>query len=185
MSFPCSPPTHPLQPDFASSGWRRNLLMACLACSMILADKAIAAGDVPGVEVNQVSVNGIKLNSDENQIYKTLGAPGKVIKRGVSEAVGDEAKDIYYSGLRIHLIAGQIHGLECQGSLCVTDKAIRIGDTREKVERAYGTPPHGETSGSRIDYPFRIDKQFIDSSLVFILDNDGKVVKILYHVDYT
>jgi hypothetical protein len=152
---------------------------------MILAVEAIAAGGVPGVEVNQVTVNGIKLNSDENQIYKTLGVPGKVIKRGVSEVVGGEAKDIYYSGLRIHLIAGQIHGLECQGSFCVTDKAIRIGDTREKVERAYGTPSHGETSGSRISYPFRIDKQFIDSSLVFILDNDGKVVKILYHVDYT
>ena len=159
----------------------RKSLTACLLL-LAITFTAYAATDAPGVEINQVAVNKVRLNSSELQIHKLLGMPERVIDRGESEAIGGKSKDIYYSGLKIHLINGKIFGLECQGVICLTDKGIRIGDTRAKVEQAYGMASQDDTD--RIGYTFRVNGRFIDSSFVFFFKN-GKVIRIVYHVDFT
>jgi hypothetical protein len=139
---------------------------------------------IPNVDVKQVTVNGIRLSSSEEEIVKLLGKPEKITNHGVDEVIGGKAKTFYYKGLVIYLIDQEIFGLECKGSTCITDKGIRIGDERKEVERAYGPPSEYEKTGDRLGYTFKINNKYIDSSLVFFLKNN-KVIRIVYHVDYT
>lgn len=139
---------------------------------------------IPSADVKQVTINGIRLSSSEEEIVKILGKPEKITNHGVDEVIGGKAKTFYYEGLVIYLIDQEIFGLECKGSTCVTDKGIRIGDERKKVERAYGPPSEYEKTGDRLGYTLKINNIYIDSSLVFFFKNN-KVIRITYHVDYT
>lgn len=139
---------------------------------------------IPSVNVKRVTINGIRLSNNEAQIVKILGKPDKIENHGVSEILAGKAKTLYYKGLEIYLIGQEIYGLECKGSTCITDKGIRIGDDRNKVERAYGPPSVYEKTGDRLGYTFKINNTYIDSSLVFFFKKN-KVIRIIYHVDYT
>ncbi len=155
------------------------LLTTCLPAHAQVKDE-----DVPSVQVSHVTVNGVRLDSRESDIYKILGKPDKIIRRNPSEVLEGEAKDIYYGGLKIYLVGGEILRLECQGSSCITDKGIRIGDARAKVERAYGHASAMDAKSDSIYYVFKAGDKFVDSALVFQFKN-GKLVKITYFVDYT
>lgn len=139
---------------------------------------------VPSVNINNTTINGIKLNSKEKEIIKILGKPQKTINNGISEVTGGDSQTLYYHGLKIYLINSEIYNLECNGKSCKTGKGIKIGDTREMIEKTYGPPSKYEITGDRIGYTFRLNKIYIDSSLVFFL-KDNKVVRIIFHVDYT
>lgn len=156
------------------------IVLTTLQSSMLLADDAY----VPSVDVNEVTIKGIRLISKEVEILNILGPPANVVNHGLDEVVGGVSKTIYYDGLQIYLINQEIYGLECNGSLCVTNKGIHIGDTRKEIEDTYGMPSEYESSGGRIGYTFKINGTYIDSSLVFFLE-DNKLTRMLYHVDYT
>lgn len=157
-----------------------GLLVASLSAS------AETKGDpVPSVQVSQVTVNKIRLNCKEGEIYRILGKPDKVIRRKPNEVIEGKARDLYYSGLKIYLVGGEILHLECQGLTCITDKGIRMGDSRAKVEQAYGAAPfERNANGGKIYYAFKAGNTFLDSALVFHF-KDGKVTRIEYIVDYT
>lgn len=163
---------------------RIKFLCLLLLLSCYYAQPSIAEEYVPSVDVKKVTVNGIRLDSRENEIYGKLGKPEKVVGHGVDEVVGGKAKTIYYPGLKIYLIDGEIFNLECTGKSCVTGKGIRVGDDRKKVERAYGAPSQYEKTGNRLGYVFRLNGNYIDSSLVFFSEMN-KVEKVIYFVDYT
>lgn len=155
------------------------LLATCLPAHAQVKDE-----DVPSVQVSQVTVNGVRLDNRESDIYKILGKPDKVIRREPNAVLEGKAKDIYYRGLKIYLVGGEILRLECQGSSCITDKGIRIGDTRATVERAYGPASAKDANSDSIYYALKAGDKFLDSALVFQFKN-GKLVTIKYFVDYT
>jgi outer membrane protein assembly factor BamE (lipoprotein component of BamABCDE complex) len=147
--------------------------------------QAETGNDAPAsVQISQTTVNGIRLDSKESEIYKTLGKPEKVISRKPNEVLPGKAIEIHYPGLIIYLVGGEILHFECQGSACITNKGIRIGDTREQVERAYGAPSAQDDGKDRIFYAFKSGNAYLDSALVFHFMN-SKVIKIEYVVGYT
>lgn len=156
------------------------LLLAVILPTVVGAEEEY----IPSVDVKQVTVNGVRLGSSEDEIVKVLGKPKKIVDHGTDEVMGGKAKTFYYEGIKIYLINQEIFGLECKGSTCITDKGVQIGDERKKVEQAYGPPSAYEKTGDRLGYTFKIDDIFIDSSLIFFFKNN-RVIRIIYHVDYT
>ena len=139
---------------------------------------------IPGVDIKQVTINGIRLTSREQEIINILGKPDKVTNNGIDEVTGGKSKTFYYEGLEIYLVDQQILSLRCKGSTCITDKGIRPGDDRIKVEQAYGPPSRHVKTDNRLSYTFKNNKSYLFSSLVFYFQNN-KVIQIIYHVDYT
>jgi hypothetical protein len=166
------------------SSTKLPLVALALSAISLSAHAQMKNEDVHSVQVRQVTVSGIRLDSKEGDIYKILGKPDKVVRRGPNEVLEGKAKDIYYRGLRIYLVGGEMLRLECQGSICITDKGIRIGDARAKVEQAYGSPSTRNADSDSIYYVFKAGDRFLDSALVFLFKS-GRLVKIIYFVDYT
>lgn len=139
------------------------------------------------VEISQVTVSGIKLNHKENDVYKILGKPHKVVSREPNEVIAGKAKELHYSGIKIYLVGGEILRLECKGSICLTDQGINVGDSKKKVEQAYGAIASNEfnVNKNKIYYKFKKGSMIPDGCYFIFHFKNEKVIKIEYFVDYT
>lgn len=157
----------------------KNLIIFLFITSVSFSVEADESGKI---EINKVSINGICINSKEKDIYKILGKPDKAIEHGVDIVTNALAKTIYYSGLEIYLIHGEIYKLRCKGSICLTNTGIRIGYPSKAISRAYGEPKY--KSNTNFSYIFMNNKKHTNKTFSFKLKNN-KVKEILYLVDYT
>ena len=163
--------------------YRLNILFIILLLS-VSCSNAKEEEYISSVQVNDVEVNGIKRNTRENEIYKILGRPNKIINHGFELGTDGKAKTIHYTDLSILLVNSRIYNLECKGTSCKTNKGIHIGSKRASVVKEYGAPSKYEVTGNQISYTFKINERYLYSSLVFLFEKN-KVISITYHVDYT
>ena len=131
------------------------------------------------VDARTVTVNGIRIGDGEPNVIRILGNPLK-IENGFSEPLTEKTKDLHYKGLYIYLTKDWILSLSCKKS-CVTDKGIKIGDSKEHVISAYGAPR--SMNDDHLSYVFCAPKGCIDSYIYFNLKS-GRVTEIVYFVDY-
>jgi hypothetical protein len=121
-----------------------------LVASLLLTNASPSHADQKGLvqlDPKEVTVNGITILSEKTDIVRILGKPKKV-ESGFDEPTAEKSETFYYDGVRAYLIGGKIYNLSWKGKSCRTGKGIGIGDAKEKVIAAYGTPSQPQTSST-------------------------------------
>jgi len=150
------------------------------ACAFGIANAQVVDNRKYLIDPATAAINGIRINSTESDIIRRLGKP-KSVESSFSEVVSKPSKYLYYDGMKIYLIEGNIYNCLCTGKKCQTERGVRVGDNKAKVTDVYGpgNPPHSGSKRDTLSYPLK----GIDSYLVFLFKN-GTVVEIMFWVDY-
>ncbi|HWR38172.1 MAG TPA: hypothetical protein VN611_01615 [Patescibacteria group bacterium] len=166
-----------------------NLLMKvifCLLAGSILAFPGAAlAGSVPGPMTQQdFGVGALQLAADFNSLAGRFDPPLVQVKRVLWGADGRYHVTWQNDFVEISAIelpeALPVSRVRVSSSQYPTPRNVRVGDTVEDVERAYGPPHMMRTIGDeqRLVYNREGGPNPYINSLVFFIDADGKITGI-------
>jgi hypothetical protein len=95
-----------------------------------------------------LAVNHIRLGQTEAEIRAALGSPTSKSEPHHEEVVADAVWTLSYPDVTVGFTGLRVTKISCLAQACVTPDSIRIGDSRELVERTYGSgryDPVGES----------------------------------------
>lgn len=161
-----------------------SLVLSTAACDDAAvrerAQAARAEREAIAISPERGRINGLQIGSGEADVMAAFGKPER-IREGFSEIEGKPARTLYYDGIEIYLVGGEIYGLECRSPVCVTHDGIRLGDPTAKVVAALGPGRAGKRDDGTgiLRYPVN------DADVALIVDlRDGKVVALTLFFDY-
>ncbi len=144
------------------------------------AEAARAEREAISISPEQGRINGLQIGSGESEVVAAFGKPAR-IQEGFSEVEGKPARTLYYDGIEIFLVGGEIYGLECRSPVCVTRDGIRLGDPSTKVVAALGPG----RAGKRDDGTEILRYPVSDADVALIVDlRDNTVVALTLFFDY-
>lgn len=161
------------------------LFLAVAACDSIspreAAEAAREAREAIAIAPEQSRINGLHIGSGEAEITAAFGPPSR-IEENFDEVESKPSRTLYYDGIKIYLVGGEIYGLECRAPVCATADGVRVGDPADKVAAVLGPGRPGQRDdGSEVlRYPVA------NADVALIVDfRDGRVIALTLFFDYT
>jgi hypothetical protein len=132
-----------------------------------------------GIDLDQVSIGGIKLKMTKQAVLQKLGKPRKT---GQEQICYGPVIRLTYPGITIDLEEkGQkkyVTRISTSDSRYGTDRGVKVGDSIEKATKAYA--PYMQRNGNILYVP---DQKYADSRLILEFNKVYRIASISTHID--
>ncbi len=160
----------------------RSLLLTALLCACrrgesvnrtasdsqpSLQPPAQIADSYPSVDDARLTIGQLRLGLTEAEGRRLLGEPSSKSEPHNEEVLADPTWKLVYPDVTIDFTGSRATRISCMGQACVTPDSIRMGDSRARVERAYG-PGRYDPIGESLTYFARRS----DCALTFVFFSD-------------
>ncbi len=105
----------------------------------------------PSVDDSVLTINNVRLGQTEAEVRAILGPPTSKSEPKHEEVLPDVTWTLSYPDLTVRFTGQRVAEVTCMAETCATSDGVRIGDSRQKVERAYG-PGRYDPVGESLTY---------------------------------